>query len=449
MWGILQTFVLILFILKVQPTFTASKLKAVQEEKLITDLVKIFADNGWKYPLISGSYWSQNAAQVIRAFNAKALEAAMFKLGGVQHESDSRQLILLNSVSDLNGVLKNSRHWKRQLVVIAFMSETRRGIADLMPTVERTVTGTNSYFYLAFYTKATSLWKLSSIISTPRFKSPVANVVTFAHNGFSLVESYDLAGEEVLHNTLDFPPYVFSEECWGKRIRPDCDMVGLFIVYLDVMARLYNFTVVTVRDPSLMWGSVRYENGSFGGTMGAIVNGDADVSASTWLWNTERDPYMDLVPVFFSPLALALTPKQPDVDLMMLLRPFTRNTWIFILVMLFAIFVVLIVPNCMFINYENTDAHLATVTAGWFFFTLINAYYSGALTMFFASEMTLPFSSMSDVLKEYPDWKVMILSGNEAMYTTDPVLYTRIKNKPGKKRAGWPTIGATSLQLRY
>jgi hypothetical protein len=29
------------------------------------------------------------------------------------------------------------------------------------------------------------------------------------------------------------------------------------------------------------------------------------------------------------------------------------------------------------------------------------------------------------------------------------VLYTRIKNKPVKKRAGWPTIGATSLQLRY
>ena len=40
-----------------------------------------------------------------------------------------------------------------------------------------------------------------------------------------------------------------------------------------------------------------------------------------------------------------------------------------------------------------------TYFPGWFFFVLINAYYGGALTMFFVSEITLPFNTIRDALK--------------------------------------------------
>ena len=53
---------------------------------------------------------------------------------------------------------------------------------------------------------------------------------------------------------------------------------------------------------------------------------------------------------------------------------------------------------------------------GWSFFVLINAYYGGALTMFFASEVGLPFETMRDVLKAVPTWTLLHLSGSEAHF---------------------------------
>ncbi len=97
--------------------------------------------------------------------------------------------------------------------------------------------------------------------------------------------------------------------------------------------------------------------------------------------------------------------------------------------MLLFLFLLLLIPNAILEAYERSDAYLATATAGWFFFTLINAYYSGALTMFFANEMTLPFTQMSDVIEAYPTYILMILAGNEALYTNEAELYKRIVTK--------------------
>ena len=52
-------------------------------------------------------------------------------------------------------------------------------------------------------------------------------------------------------------------------------------------------------------------------------------------------------------------------------------------------------------------------TTGWIFFVLLNAYYSGALTMFFTTELRIPFNSVEEVMKAYPDWKLQIQAGSE------------------------------------
>ena len=53
-------------------------------------------------------------------------------------------------------------------------------------------------------------------------------------------------------------------------------------------------------------------------------------------------------------------------------------------------------------------------TCGWFFFLLIDAYYGGAMTMFFTSEIKIPFESIRDVIREYPSWKLMMKQGKYA-----------------------------------
>ena len=50
----------------------------------------------------------------------------------------------------------------------------------------------------------------------------------------------------------------------------------------------------------------------------------------------------------------------------------------------------------------------------WSFFMLVNSYYCGALTMFFASKHKVGFEGMRDVIKAYPEWELKVISGSEA-----------------------------------
>ena len=45
------------------------------------------------------------------------------------------------------------------------------------------------------------------------------------------------------------------------------------------------------------------------------------------------------------------------------------------------------------------------------FFVLVNAYYCGVLTMFFTIKTLAPFKTVNDVIKSYPNWKLMLEDG--------------------------------------
>ena len=47
---------------------------------------------------------------------------------------------------------------------------------------------------------------------------------------------------------------------------------------------------------------------------------------------------------------------------------------------------------------------------------LQHCYTSGALTMFFTSDVALPFESLRDVLQKIPDWKLLSVKGLDAIY---------------------------------
>ena len=46
----------------------------------------------------------------------------------------------------------------------------------------------------------------------------------------------------------------------------------------------------------------------------------------------------------------------------------------------------------------------------WTFFLLLNAFYSGALTMFFTSKPALPFTTVRQGLSD-EDWKMIMVDG--------------------------------------
>ena len=55
-------------------------------------------------------------------------------------------------------------------------------------------------------------------------------------------------------------------------------------------------------------------------------------------------------------------------------------------------------------------------TTSWTFFLLINGFYGGALTMFFANEITIPFNSVEDAMRAYPSWKLKMMSGSDIYF---------------------------------
>ena len=150
--------------------------------------------------------------------------------------------------------------------------------------------------------------------------------------------------------------------------------------------------------------------------MGDVVSGKYPLSLSAWNWIIERNPILDFVPAIKDRQVLAVIPKPPELDVTLFIRPFTDDAWkgigILILIGLF----LLIVPYFFVKKYPDTAAYKIVMYSGWFFFVLINAFYGGALTMFFVSEIRLPFNSIKEVLQLFPKWKLIYQAGNDAYF---------------------------------
>jgi len=41
----------------------------------------------------------------------------------------------------------------------------------------------------------------------------------------------------------------------------------------------------------------------------------------------------------------------------------------------------------------------------------LESYYGGAMTMFFSSEISMPFEEIRDVIRAYPEWNFVGLEG--------------------------------------
>ncbi len=96
--------------------------------------------------------------------------------------------------------------------------------------------------------------------------------------------------------------------------------------------------------------------------------------------------------------------------------------------------VILAVPYILLSYFEATSGYMISYTTAWYFFVLLNAFYGGALTMFFTSQVqkfcslyffskksilillvqaSVPFESIRDVMRAYPTWKLLIMDGNQ------------------------------------
>ena len=99
-------------------------------------------------------------------------------------------------------------------------------------------------------------------------------------------------------------------------------------------------------------------------------------------------------------------------------RAFTNAAWVAIFLMIgvvaFCMLIThLIMPRTKPETKDSAYSYKIMAFSIWIFFVFINAYYGGALTMFFTSTITIDFETRRDIFKAYPDWNLIFKDGKQ------------------------------------
>ena len=130
-------------------------------------------------------------------------------------------------------------------------------------------------------------------------------------------------------------------------------------------------------------------------------------------------------------------------DTGLLMRPFRKETWFVILLM-----IILLMATTKLFNFElkitkkafdfsGKIRNIAYISVS-FFFLLILAYYEGALIMFFSTDSEVVFDDIKDVISMYPQRKLLMREGYDIYYLShvesgdkDYIeFWNRVQNQP-------------------
>ena len=228
----------------------------------------------------------------------------------------------------------------------------------------------------------------------------VIDQLVFQGSSYLISEKFNLKGLKVTSTTLTWAPYYAFENCNEDGV--DCNTFGYLHDYVEILARRYNFTLVSHKNPENEWGSIP-QDGKWLGVLGDVVSKKYDLSISTWSWKTERLGVLQFVVVAKTRYVQVLTPSRPTTDLTLFTRVFTNRSWLAIASTVgIAMFCIALRKSV--IPSENTNGEKLFNLTMFLFFVILNSYYGGALTMFFAGTVSVSFEKPIDVLREYPEW---------------------------------------------
>ena len=155
-------------------------------------------------------------------------------------------------------------------------------------------------------------------------------------------------------------------------------------------------------------GNFDLENEEWSGVMGDVILGKFPFGLSSWLVTEERVRVLDLEGVVdWDRFVSCVVLDPPQIDPGLFIRPFTNLAWAVILITT-AIYISILIK-------KNSDKQLSSESwrvlefVMWSFFTIVYAYYGGALTMFFANKQTLPFETLTEALGVSPEWRILLM----------------------------------------
>ena len=280
----------------------------------------------------------------------------------------------------------------------------------------------NMYFYVYYSKVEIASFKLmwERVISIRHNPQVILNEIEFSSQG-RVKPSYDLQGIHITCSTLSWAPYLSLFDC-NESNGKSCKSEGYLADLVNMMGNQQNFTWHCDAEPNNDWGTAPKSgpanvNGTWGGVLGDVTNGDYPLCLSSWTNTYSRIGMVDFVVVGEgSELVMALYPQRPKYDSGLFTRPLTQNVWIVIgIISLVLLFCIVLSNKLSKENHLTVSVRIVTSIA-WLTFFLVIAHFEGALTMFFTTEISVPFETRTEGMKAFPEWKVMIRKGNDRMF---------------------------------
>ena len=258
-------------------------------------------------------------------------------------------------------------------------------------------------------------------------KKIISNKIKFDIFGRAIFEK-DMQGIHINCTTLSWLPYFELGNCQGEK-KTNCKGVGYLADVMNIFASRYNFTWSCDAEPDENWGHVqpisgpRNENGTWGGVIGLVTEGSYHMCVSifaNFLWRREMFDFVSIGAG--GPFLIAYLPQSSNFDFWLFIRPFSNDSWTVILIIGTFIITTALLGHHFEgnINRNKNEERIKfkginlVNIIGWIFFIIvINGYYDGALTSFFADENAVGFASESDLLKD-PDWTYNLREGETA-----------------------------------
>ena len=302
----------------------------------------------------------------------------------------------------------------------------------------------NRFFYW-LYENSNEIGRISynRVVTVLNVEQVVVNKLNFNSFGI-IIEDYDLQGMHIQSTTVSWPPYIFlSEECKDPTLYNACKAYGHLVDALNVMGKMSNFTWECHGNRNDDYGTTPLSgpanaSGTWGGVVGDVFYGKYQFSMSTWVWKEERQDMFDFASIVTDQSALAITLKAKEIDYTLFTRPFTFEAWLLIGLAVLIFMVATIFPYLFAPNFGESNSYRMVIAITFLFFMLTEIYYSGALTMFFSTAPKMPFETIEEVMRKYPDWKLMMRYGNDVYYINkvqegDPdyvAFWDRVINEP-------------------
>ena len=355
-------------------------------------------------------------------------------------------VILIDELTDFESIIGFVTKTRRKSSILLNIGQKTMQISRITSVLEKA--RRNSYFYVIDHKK---VWQVITVAPSPKV---ILQLLKKSHKYY---ETYDLQGLIIENIALDFPPFLLIDDCQNGK---NCKTSGLLAQLQDVSCALLNCTWTTVKpQDNYGWGVTQISgpfsrNGTFGGVFGGIINEEFMTSISSWFWIADRFDLLEFYETGFNQMILVIEPKMPEIDMGLFIRPFTEDAWKGILATFVSLTFVFLLPFILVKRYSSTDSYIIVGITGGIFYQLLNSYYGGALTMFFTSEISIPFTNKEDVMEEYPTWKLKTRAGEEVFFQArafagDPLyveFLERINNEP--EEAVFDTIADGLNMLR-